>query len=129
MSDRLRQIAREVASEARDTSDYPAFSGIAALRGDFAALHRELVEEAAHSLGSSARRLEAGLAALELLDEELGRLEASDGAGRQDLVQRFNTQREDVLLRLHYVRIQREALGFTRHTELEQHYPVPPKKT
>ncbi len=26
------------------------------------------------------------------------------------------------------LQIQREALGFTRHTELDEHYPVPARK-
>jgi hypothetical protein len=33
-----------------------------------------------------------------------------------------------VLLRLHYVRIQREALGFSRHDELDAHYSVPSRR-
>ncbi len=128
MSARFREIARKVARDAPDTAAYPELSGLAALRGDFSALQRELVEEAAHSMGSSARRLEASLAALERLDEELETVDARDVVRKRELVQRFNAQRDEVLLRLHYVQIQREALGFTRHDELERHYPVPPKK-
>lgn len=128
MSERLREIAREVASQTLDTSQYPQLSGLAALRGDFRALQRELVEEAARSMGSSARRLEASLEALHRLDAELSQVAPGD-ARRTELVRRFNAQREDALLRLHYVRIQREALGFVRHEELEAHYPVPPAKT
>lgn len=128
MSDRLKDIARSVARDSFDASGYSELSGLAALRGDLAALQREIVEEAAHSMGGSARRLEASLAALRRLDEELARVDPADDALRRDLVARFNAQREDALLRLHYVQIQREALGFTRHDELERHYPVPPKK-
>jgi hypothetical protein len=116
------------APESFDASGYSELAGLAALRGDLAALHREIVEEAAHSMGSSARRLAASLEALERLDEELAHVDPADEARRRELVARFNAQREDALLRLHYVQIQREALGFTRHDELERHYPVPPKK-
>jgi hypothetical protein len=124
----MREIAQNVARDSLDTAAYPELSGLAVLRGDFAALQRELVEEAAHSMGNSARRLEAGLAALQRLDEEFGRVDPRDHARQRELVQRFNAQRDEVLLRLHYVQIQREALGFTRHDELDTHYPVPPKK-
>ena len=58
----MKEIALSVASDSRDTSAYPEFSGLAAQRGDLAALQRELVEEAACSLGGSTRRLEASLA-------------------------------------------------------------------
>jgi hypothetical protein len=128
MADRIRQIAQEVAKDSYDMSEYPQMSGLAAFRGDFRALQRELVEEAAYSMGSSARRLEASLEALSCLDVELSKL-GPNAEGRGELVKRFNEQREDALLRLHYVRIQREALGFVRHEELEEHYRVPPKKT
>lgn len=128
MSRRMRDIAQHVARGTETTAAYPSVSGLAALCGDFAALQRELVEEAAHSMGSAARRLEASLAVLERLDEELERLAEDETARRSELVQRFNAERERALLRLHYLRIQREALGFTRHDELEAHYPVPPKK-
>ena len=47
---------------------------------------------------------------------------------RRELVQRFNATREEVLGRLHYIEVQREALGFTRHTELHARYRVPPRK-
>jgi len=124
----MKEIAQSVASESRDTSDYPELAGLAAQRGDFAALQRELVEEAAHSMGNSARRLEASLAALQRLGEELDCLEGGELEQRRELVQRFNAAREEVLVRLHYVQIQREALGFTRHTELDAHYPVPSRK-
>lgn len=124
----MKEIAQSVASDSRDMSDYPEFSGLAALRGDFAALQRELVEEAAHSMASSARRLEAALAVLQRLDEELDRLDGGELEQPRELIQRFNVAREEVSLRLHYLKIQREALGFTRHTELDERYPLPPRK-
>jgi hypothetical protein len=128
MSDRMKEIAQSVARESRDTSAYPEIAGLAARRGDFAALQRELVEEAAHSMGSSARRLEASLAALQRWGEELDCLNGGELERRRELVQRCNAAREEALLRLHYVQIQREALGFTRHAELYAHYPVPSRK-
>src|SRR6478609_9192516 len=110
MSDRMKEIAQSVAGDSRDTSDYPEFSGLAALRGDFAALQRELVEEAAHSMGSSTRRLELSLAKLKHLDEQFACLDGGDLERRRELVQRFNATREEVLLRLYYIQVQREAL-------------------
>ena len=80
-------------------------SALAALRGDFAALKRELVEEAARSMGSSARRLEASLATLARLEKEIERLGPGDAARRSELVERFNAQREDAR------RIIRDAVG------------------
>ena len=79
-------------------------------------------------MGNSARRLEASLEVLTGLNEELGRLGEADEWRRAELVARFNSQREELLLRLHYLRIQREALGLLRHDELDRHYPVPPKR-
>jgi len=124
----MKEIARSVASNSRDTSEYPEFSGLAALRGDLAALQRELVEEAAHSMGSSTRRLETGLATLQRLEGAIACLDVRELEQRRELIQRFNATREDVLLRLYYLQVQREALGFTRHTELHARYPVPPRK-
>ncbi|HEX2671536.1 MAG TPA: hypothetical protein VHM25_11725 [Polyangiaceae bacterium] len=124
----MKEIAQSIASDSRDMSDYPEFSGLAALRGDFAALQRELVEEAAHSMGNSASRLEAGIATLQRLEEALTCLGDGELEQRAELTERFNAAREDVLLRLYYIQVQREALGFTRHHELYARYPVPPRK-
>lgn len=128
MSSRMKEIARNVARDSQDTSAYPEFSGLAALRGDFAALQRELVEESAHSLGSSTRRLEEGVAALQRLEDALACLGAGEHEQRRELVQCFNATREEVLKRLYYIEVQREALGITRHAELHARYPVPPRK-
>ena len=114
-----------MAEQSSHIEAYPQLSGLV-LRGDLNALHRELIEEAAHSLGNTARRLEASLELLGRLAAELGRV-GQDGDGRAELVARFNAQRDEVLLRLHYLRIQREALGLFRHEELDRHYPVPAK--
>ena len=142
MSERIRQIAREAARESSHLTSHPKLSALHALRGDLSALEREILEETASALGSSARRLEASLAALAKLDRELNEQEAraseaqasnAQGAAsheeaRRALVERFNAQREHAMLRLHYVCIQREALGFFHHEELDRYYPVPPKR-
>ena len=109
MPSRIQQIARELAEGSCRASTCPELSALAALRGDLAALHAELVEECAFSMGNSARRLEASLEVLTGLNEELGRLGEADEWRRAELVARFNSQREELLLRLHYLRIQRVA--------------------
>lgn len=128
MASRIQQIARELAAGSARVETSPKLSALTALGGDFTALHAELVEECAQSMGNAARRVESSLEALQRLGAELDGLDAADEARRAELVTRFNAQREEALLRLHYLRIQREALGLLRHEELDRHYPVPPKR-
>jgi hypothetical protein len=125
MSERIRQLAHEVARGGAHTLEHPKVAALGSKRGDLSALAREIVEETAYSLGKAARRLEESLEALRTLGEELEA--AREPEERKRLVERFNAQRAHVLERLLYVRIQREALGFVQHDELDRHYPVPPK--
>src|SRR5262245_25339843 len=110
MSSRFQRIARAVAERPSHISAYPRLAGLAVLRGDLDAGQAELVEEAAYSMGSSARRLEASLEELARLAAALDRLGEADEPRRPELVTRFNAQRDQALQRLHYLRIQREAL-------------------
>jgi hypothetical protein len=125
MSERIRKLAYEVAREGSHAGAHPKVAALGSKRGDLSALAREIVEETAYSLGKAARRLEESLEALRALGAELDA--AREPEERKRLVERFNAQRAHVLQRLLYVRIQREALGFVQHDELDRHYPVPPK--
>jgi hypothetical protein len=43
-------------------------------------------------------------------------------------IRRFNEAREYAKLRLYYLIVTREAMGFRRNKAVEEQYPIPPKK-
>jgi transcriptional regulator of met regulon len=43
-------------------------------------------------------------------------------------IRRYNEAREFAKLRLYYLIVTREAVGFRRHKSVEEQYPIPPKK-
>jgi hypothetical protein len=44
------------------------------------------------------------------------------------LIREFNQMRQRALQYLHYLIIQREAMGFRRHTHVTAMYQIPPRK-
>ena len=92
--------------------------------GNLAALEREIASEIASSLGRAGSKLEAALqqagSTLRLL--ESAALQADE---RTVLIARFNEERTLAERRLRDLMIQREALGFRRHTDLLLLYPIP----
>jgi len=93
-------------------------------RGDLAALEREIASEIAYSLGKTARKLEAALAQLGATLDELTAFPLGAMA-RGELRVRFDEERLLAERRLRDLIIQREAIGFRRHTELYQLYVIP----
>jgi hypothetical protein len=43
-------------------------------------------------------------------------------------IRRYNEAREFAKLRLYYLIVTREAVGFRRHKSVDEQYPIPPKK-
>jgi hypothetical protein len=127
MSERIRSLLQRVAAQADGGAD----AKDAELRRrlpstSVASLEREIASEIAYSLGRAAEKLEAALSqALRTLAE----LEAAhpDAERRRALISRYNDERSVAERRLRDLLIQREALGFRRHTELHQRYPIPPR--
>lgn len=92
-------------------------------------LQREIAAEAAASLGRAAQRVRDALGRLDDIEARIDAAkENGDGASMAELVSAYNTERDEALVRLRYLKIQREALGLRRHDELDRYYPVPSRK-
>ena len=90
----------------------------------------DIMKEKAEALGRTGERLDEGLRRLRILDERIGILERK-GKGLCEvnaLVREFNQVRARVLQCLHFLIIQREAIGFRRHANVQRMYKIPPKK-
>ena len=95
-------------------------------RSNLAALEHEITSEIAYSLGRAGSKLEA---ALQQAHSTLSALHTTmpNTAERRQLSARFQEERTLAQRRLRDLMIQREALGFRRHNELLQRYPIPPR--
>ena len=88
------------------------------------------MKEKAEALGRIGGRLDESLRRLRILDERMGILER-EGKGAREvnaLIREFNQVRERARQYLHYLIIQREAIGFCRHTNVTRMYQIPLKK-
>jgi hypothetical protein len=127
VSERIQNLVARVSA-----ADGPARPGDAALRerlpsrGNLESLEREIVAEIAYSLGRAGNKLESALQQAQRTRQmiESGPHEPDE---RRGLVARFNEERALAERRLRDLMIQREALGFRRHSELLQLYPIPPR--
>lgn len=86
----------------------------------------EIVEEIAKALGHSGELLEGALAKLAALEKKLSG--EDDQARYNSLVDRYNDLRKEALARREMLMIHREAIGLWRHRDLDDCYPVPPRK-
>jgi len=89
-------------------------------------LETEIVREVAAALGRSEDTVNHALLELELAGRAADA--AADDAERAAHTTRFNQLREQALRARQYLRIHREAVGFRRHLDLEQLYPIPPRR-
>jgi hypothetical protein len=94
---------------------------------------REIRQAQAEALGRTGERLQRILDQLTALDRRLDeRAEAGTGAPEADLVrseiENRNRLRDEAARVRHHLIIQREALGFSRQTPVEQCYPVPGRR-
>jgi hypothetical protein len=90
----------------------------------------DIMKEKAEVLGQTGGRLEESLRRLRTLQEHIRILEAQgkDAPEVNALIGEFNEVREKAFQYLHYLIIQREAMGFRRHTSVQRMYKTPDKK-
>lgn len=99
-----------------------------------ARVQAEIEKEKAEALGRAGGRLEGAIRALRLIREEVEALEAgratpADPMEPAEAVGRRRAEhaalRRQARLYHHYLIVQREALGFRKHGEVDRLYPVP----
>lgn len=87
-------------------------------------IERDLARERGQALVRIAGMLEHLIEQLEALGAAWRA--AADAALRDELASRYRATRHDALRYRWYLEVQREALGLTRHTVLDEVYRVPP---
>jgi hypothetical protein len=90
----------------------------------------DIMKEKAETLGRTGAKLDESLRRLRGLHEHIRILE-KEGKGASevnDLIREFNEVRAKAFQYLHYLIIQREAMGFRRHANVQRIYKIPPKK-
>ena len=90
----------------------------------------DIMQEKAEALGRAGSKVDERLRSLRVLEERIGVLE-KQGNGTPEvnaLITEFNQVREEALHHLHHLIIQREAIGFRRHTNVKRMYTIPVKK-
>jgi hypothetical protein len=88
------------------------------------------MREKAESLGRTGGKVDESLRRLRVLQEHR-RIFKKHGKGApevNDLIREFNEKREKAFQYLHYLIIQREAMGFRRHASVQRMYKIPAKK-
>jgi hypothetical protein len=93
----------------------------------------EIRQAKAEALGRVGERLDAVLGQLRVLDTALdARLAGGAGVAEDQALARAlddrNRLREDACRLVHQLIIQREAVGFRRHTLVAERYRVPPRR-
>ncbi|MEL6344223.1 MAG: hypothetical protein AAFV53_13975 [Myxococcota bacterium] len=89
-------------------------------------LEQEILSEMAAALGRAGEKVDYNLLRLELADEAIAK--ASSPVERRRKIQAYNKIREDALRARWELKVHREALGFVRNRQLEELYPVPPRR-
>jgi len=98
----------------------------------------DLVKEMAEALGSTGLRLDDIIEKLQAVRAELDDLfdrRAAARAGQRgpvaaeinERIRRFNNLVDQAEDTRRWLLIQREAIGFRIHREVDRHYPIPPK--
>jgi hypothetical protein len=99
-----------------------------------ARVQAEIEKEKAEALGRAGGRLEGAIRALRIIQDEIEALEAgratpADPMGPAEAATRRRAEyaalRRQARLYHHYLIVQREALGFRKHGDVERLYPVP----
>jgi len=102
----------------------------------------EILQERAEVLGRAGEKLSLALQSLRRIEEGIDdRLRSylecrqrGDHPPKGSLreinveIRRYNEAREYAKLRLYYLIVTREAMGFRRNKAVEEQYPIPPKK-
>jgi hypothetical protein len=126
MSERIRSLLERVGASNASTDEQSAQLRERLPARSVAALEREIASEIAHSLGRASSKLEAALAQATSARSEL-QASAPGSEQRQELLRLFEERSTLAERCLRNLIIQREALGFRRHTELHQRYVLPPR--
>ena len=90
----------------------------------------DIIKEKAETLGRTGAKLDESLRKLRALQDHIKIME-KEGKGQaevSDLITEFNEAREEAFQYLHYLIIQREAMGFRRHANVQRMYKIPAKK-
>jgi hypothetical protein len=101
------------------------------------AIEAEIEQERAEALGRAGERLEEALRVLWALRRELEGMggdlhtrsrdrEAGGGVMEESTTSRYRAWHARVVELRHFLIIQREAIGFRRHDDVDRHYPMPP---
>jgi len=101
-------------------------SRVEAARGGEGSLEREVISEMAKTLGRVTRRLTDALERLAKTGRAVDA--AADADARAKLVAEFNRRRAEAVKARWELLVQREALGFRRHEDIDACYPVPPRR-
>jgi hypothetical protein len=90
----------------------------------------DIMKEKAESLGRIGAKLDEIFRRLKTLQDHIRTME-KEGKGIaeiNDLIAEFNEKRAAAFQYLHYLIIQREAMGFRRHAHVQRMYKIPAKK-
>lgn len=130
MSERVQQLLYEVQRAAAE-EQYKAQLGRRfpdAHQQELQQVQREIAEEIAYSLGKAGAKIERSLRILHGVLEKAATLGLSPDEHRQ-LEDAFYAERRHTELALRDLLIQREALGFLRHDDVKERYPLPAWKS
>jgi hypothetical protein len=90
----------------------------------------DIMKEKAEALGRVGGRLDESLRRITIIEQRIAMLEGKRKGAREvnDLIREFNEVRQRARQYLHYLIIQREAIGFRRHANVTRMYQIPPQK-
>jgi hypothetical protein len=95
-------------------------------------VEQEIRQAKAEALGRVGERLDAVLAELRALDHRLDERLAAAAVPPAMLAAELETRnrlRDEAARLAHQLIIQREAVGFRRHSLVDERYPIPPRRT
>jgi hypothetical protein len=90
----------------------------------------DIMQEQAEALGRTGGKLDESLRRLKVLGQRIKvfEREGEDARAVNALIKEFNQVRERTCQYLHYLIIQREAIGFRRHANVIRMYQIPLKR-
>lgn len=97
----------------------------------------EILQERAEVLGRAGEALSSALSVLNAIEERITVLTRTLTAGESAEetyrainreIKQFNRAREHAKVRYYYLIVTREAMGFRRHSTVEEAYRIPPRK-
>jgi hypothetical protein len=90
-------------------------------------VEREILQEKAATLGRAGERLEAALATTRALGEALDG--EREPARRAALLREYEAARRQAATARLMLLIQREAIGFRQHRDVDRQFPEPPRRS